>query len=209
MNREILFRGRSVKTGRWIWGSLIQNGQYDYAIYDGNEHSDSDGEEVEEDTIGQYTGINDRKGHRIFEGDIVKFHYFYQSLGENLGAQESEQEIIGKIVWGEFGWSIDAIQGQHWEGYTGYQTGEGECSILELYAMNESSIHEESFDVIGNLHDNPYLLTPAEGAVNYNMKDPNVKAAEANEQAIEAAESAAQDQATGASESAEEGGTEG
>lgn len=53
-------------------------------------------------------------------------------------------------------------------------------------------------------------------SVNYNMKDPNLKAegevngpAETNEQATEAAESAAQDAATGASESGEEGGAEG
>lgn len=159
MEREILFRGKSKKTGKWIWGSLIQNGEYDFAIYDCNEHSDYNGEEVEEETIGQYINLNDRKGHRIFEGDIIKFHYFYQSLGANLGVQESEHSLLGKVVWVEFGWGIDAIKGEHWQGYTGFQSGEGECSILELYSMNQSSIHEESFEVIGNIYENPELLT--------------------------------------------------
>jgi uncharacterized phage protein (TIGR01671 family) len=101
----------------------------------------------------------DNKGKEVYEGDIVKFHYFYQSLGEGLGVQESEHELIGVVKWAAFGWSISAIKGQHWEGYTGYESGEGESYIVDLYSMNESSIHEESFEVIGNIYQNPELLT--------------------------------------------------
>lgn len=158
MLREILFRGKSVKTGQWVWGSLIQNGEYEYAIYDCNEHSDFNGEEVDEETIGQYTNLNDKKGHRIFEGDIVKFHYFFQSLGDGLGVQESEHELVGKVAWGSYGWGIAAISGQHWEGYTGYDKGEGDSSFMELHELNPGSPHEESFNVIGNIHNNPELL---------------------------------------------------
>lgn len=209
MNREILFRGKSVNTGKWVWGSLIQNGEYDYAIYNCNEHADYNGEEVIEETIGMYTGLNDKKGHRIFEGDIIEFHYFYQSLGENLGVQESEHELIGNVVWGSYGWGIDAIKGEHWQGYTGYDAGEGESSFMELHELNPASLHEESFNVIGSIHD----VNPTDGQVSINnMLDPNVKAAEAQapaEQATEqqnAQESASQDKAM---EVNSEEGTEG
>lgn len=180
MNREILFRGKSKKTGKWVWGSLIQNGQYDFSIYDCNEHIDYNGEEVDEETIGQYSNLNDRKGHRIFEGDIIKFHYFFQSLGEWLGVQESEHELTGKVVWGSYGWGIDAIKGEHWEGYTGYDEGEGDTSFMELHQLNPGSPHEESFDVIGNIYDHPHLLNPASGNTGINnMLDPNLQQQEA------------------------------
>lgn len=103
----------------------------------------------------EFTGLIDRKGIEIYEGDRVKFHYFYQSLGQNLGAQESEHELTGEVRWGTYGWCIAAIKGQHFEGYTGYNSGEGESSIMDLYAMNESGIHEESFEVIGTIFDTP------------------------------------------------------
>ncbi len=110
------------------------------------------------ETVGQYTGIPERNSKDIFEHDIVKFHYFYASLGENLGVQESEHELTGIVTWGEYGWAIKAIKGQHWQGYTGYASGEGESSVVELYAINQSGLHEESFEVIGNIHSNPELL---------------------------------------------------
>lgn len=163
--------------------------------------------------IMQFAEFKDKNEKDIYEGDIVKFHYFYQSLGEGLGGQESEHELIGVVKWGAYGWAISAIKGEHWEGYTGYKPGEGESYIVDLYAMNESSIHEESFEVIGNIHEHPHLLNPAKGAVINSMNniDPNEQKQEAagqeatNEQ-VQATEQTAQENAL---ESAEEGTTEG
>lgn len=156
MKREILFRGKYNKD--WVWGSLIISAYYDYAIFDPNKHDDTDGVPVEEDTIGQCLPFTDRNGKRIFEDDIVKFHYFYATLGEGLGVQEAEHELIGVIKWSDLGWAVAGIRGQHWEGHTGYEAGEGEAGIVELYSMNEGAIHEDSFEVIGNIYDNPELL---------------------------------------------------
>ena len=106
----------------------------------------------------QYIGKKDKNENEIYAGDIVKFHYFYQSLGEGLGVRESEHELTGIVEWGEFGWGLSAIKGEHWEGYTGYESGEGSSTFLELMAMNQSSIHEESFEVIGNFYENEKLI---------------------------------------------------
>ncbi len=105
----------------------------------------------------QFTGLTDKNGKDIYEGDIVSFHYFFLGGGEE-GVWESEHELQGVMTWGLYGWAVDAIKGQHWQSYTGYDAGEGSGNIVDLQIMNESSIHSESFEVIGNVYENPELL---------------------------------------------------
>jgi uncharacterized phage protein (TIGR01671 family) len=112
-------------------------------------------------TAMQYTGLKDKNGKEIYEGDIVRFHYFYQSLGANLGGQESEHELAGIVKWQQYGYGLSAIKGEHWRGYTGYEDGEGSSDFLLLAGMSESSIHEESFQIIGNIYENADMLAKA------------------------------------------------
>jgi uncharacterized phage protein (TIGR01671 family) len=106
----------------------------------------------------QYTGLKDKNGKEIYEGDIVQFHYFYGSVGSGMGFVEAEHSLAGAVKWGVFGWGLYAIKGEHWKGYTGYDDGEGNSSFMDLCVMNESGIHEESFEVIGNIHETSDLL---------------------------------------------------
>ena len=75
MNREILFRGKRVDTGEWVEGNLLDNGLIEnkaYFIIPTEADNFDEYEQVYPSTVGQYTGLKDKNGTKIFEGDYVK-----------------------------------------------------------------------------------------------------------------------------------------
>jgi len=91
----------------------------------------------------QYTGIKDIHNKKIFEGDILRVHMFTQVLGKNMGVSEGETEFLAFInidTAGVYLLSDENISGAHFN-----------------YILMMNGLHEESFEIIGNIYENPEL----------------------------------------------------
>ena len=137
--REILFRGKRIDNGEWVYGHYGEytnmrsetisamsvpnkNSIYGNLCYD-----------VDPSTVGQYTGLTDKNGKKIFEDDIVK-------VTDDNGEMNVCSCGIGYVLFYDGVWYIDD------------EVNDGLYDVSKIYYI----------EVIGNIHDNPELLKGGE-----------------------------------------------
>ena len=132
--REILFRGKRLDNGEWIQGDIVQFPVHGVVRIVEQEPSYKDAE-VDSDTVGQYTGLTDKNGRKIFEGDIIHLEY--------------SQVFFGGEYFGEYTAEVSYKEG---------------CFITDGINNGDeietplSGFDNDELEIIGNIHDNPELL---------------------------------------------------
>ena len=129
--REILFRGKRVDNGEWIEGFFAKSGDKTFILIASDiAFGYVTMKEVLSETVGQYTGLTDKNGKKIFEGDIVELTYYTLSEERKVIAEVAYEEESAAFVLYSFG-----------------TENKGICA--EICNTNK---------VIGNIHDNPEML---------------------------------------------------
>ena len=140
MSREILFRGKRVDNGKWIEGFYAKSGDKIFILVDNDfAFGYVVMKEVITKTVGQFTGLTDKNGKKIFEGDIIK------SI-----TLDTNTERLAVVGLGKF---IDENNDDEYLGF--YIEFDGFRTTITQLEMEEV---KDRFEVIGNIHDNPEFL---------------------------------------------------
>ena len=141
MNREIKFRGKRIKNGEWVYGDLLQKNSGRKVIMT-NLHTWGDNPDdvepygeyitVDPNTVGQFTGLKDKNGKEIYEGDIVKTPLLDPIFGDILA--DAWCNALIRFNQGSF--------------------------VVSYYNSHNIYLQDlcDKIELLGNIHDNPELL---------------------------------------------------
>ena len=150
--REILFRGKRCDNGEWVQGYYIraEHHWHNHGIHkdwiicgasaNGGWFALHNKYSVKAETVGQFTGLTDKNGKKIFEGDVFRL----------------DDEVVAVVIFQDGCFRLEeyGLRGAFTE--SGFdECGGGwdviDCSPIDWYTIKD-------MEIIGNIHDNPELL---------------------------------------------------
>ena len=141
--REILFRGKRVDNGEWIEGFFAKSGDKTFILIASDiAFGYVTMKEVLSETIGQYTGLTDKNGKKIFKGDILQG---YQYLSE-----------------GHFNYYAEVVYFENCPAFGLYTFKNPNLDTVNgIFSGNTEFMEDwesKNWEIIGNIHDNPEML---------------------------------------------------
>ena len=158
--REIKFRGKDIKSGMWAYGDLHTLCDQPHIHTEVSSYPFAGKRSfIDPDTIGQFTGLTDKYGTDVYEGDIIRVkEYDNQAKGECCHDPgfydmftldelkgELEKEYVSAVGWEE-GCFVFSSNGEY-----------NDCFLSVLFGDMKRSYPIFDFEVIGNIYDNPEL----------------------------------------------------
>ena len=146
--REILFRGKAnseARDGEWVYGSLLAESANTFPIiardYDNDEDwiSVIEWDTVAPETVGQFTGLTDTNGNRIFEGDIL----------ESRISENPEDWKIWTVGFEDGTFTFESVR-------KSVKSRRKYRHELNMICVDEVKFY--GLVLVGNIHDNPELL---------------------------------------------------
>ena len=133
--RAIKFRGKSILTDEWFYGDLVHSADKKRTAILVNDKDSYDECEVDPETVGQFTGLMDKNGVEIYEGDVIGCHN--PRIKHLIFYNEKQGRFIAAL------------------------NGDIENDFVGLCGLDDSR-WTGSKKVIGNIYDNPELLKGGE-----------------------------------------------
>lgn len=137
--REILFRGKSLNAGNMVCGDLVcwANGKTNIHVTMFDDKNKKYNFPVDPETVGQFTGLTDKNGKKIFEGDIIEDVW-------KVNGYIARRSVYVVVFY------------RSCFGYQQYLPNKSVCAFP--IEDGENGIIAEDCEVIGNIHENPELL---------------------------------------------------
>lgn len=134
MEKEILFKGKRIDNGEWVYGAYLplegNEGRIATSCLEGDDENllTVCAYPVDVETVCQYTGIEDKNGIRIFVDDICKYYNSYDGNGMGIIGEDTVEWVSGEI-----------------------------CKNHDITPLVYLK-HSKEWEVIGNVNDNPELV---------------------------------------------------